>query len=151
MRLLSSKRLANRQISYEFMNRQMVWHAFTVSQNNYDFMSSVYGHRHRNFCCWFFLSLAPGLSEGLTNKWLQVCEISSPLLRSPYAERRQFGRGNTFHCPPTSAQFAQTTLHSTCLHSRMIQQVSHQALSVRRCRLQHLKLLKRQEGPQAFQ
>ncbi|KLO11238.1 hypothetical protein SCHPADRAFT_999056 [Schizopora paradoxa] len=29
MRLLPSKRLASRQVSYEFMNRQMVWHAFT--------------------------------------------------------------------------------------------------------------------------
>ncbi|KAH8118387.1 Pex12 amino terminal region-domain-containing protein [Phellopilus nigrolimitatus] len=29
MRLVPSRRLTNRQVSYEFMNRQMVWHAFT--------------------------------------------------------------------------------------------------------------------------
>ncbi|KAI5123422.1 hypothetical protein M0805_006127 [Coniferiporia weirii] len=29
MRLVPSRRFANRQVSYEFMNRQMVWHAFT--------------------------------------------------------------------------------------------------------------------------
>ena len=30
MRLVSAKNLTNRQVSYEFMNRQMVWHSFTV-------------------------------------------------------------------------------------------------------------------------
>ncbi|OCB87555.1 hypothetical protein A7U60_g5461 [Sanghuangporus baumii] len=29
MRLVPSQKLTNRQVSYEFMNRQMVWHAFT--------------------------------------------------------------------------------------------------------------------------
>ncbi|KAI0081839.1 hypothetical protein K474DRAFT_1635257 [Panus rudis PR-1116 ss-1] len=29
MRLISSRRLTKRDVSYEFMNRQMVWHAFT--------------------------------------------------------------------------------------------------------------------------
>lgn len=31
MRLEPSRRLVKRDVSYEFMNRQMVWHAFTVS------------------------------------------------------------------------------------------------------------------------
>lgn len=30
MRLVSTQRLTSRDVSYEFMNRQMVWHAFTV-------------------------------------------------------------------------------------------------------------------------
>ncbi|OBZ76082.1 Peroxisomal biogenesis factor 2 [Grifola frondosa] len=30
MRLVSARKLAKREVSYEFMNRQMVWHAFTV-------------------------------------------------------------------------------------------------------------------------
>lgn len=30
MRLVPSRRLVKREVSYEFMNRQMVWHAFTV-------------------------------------------------------------------------------------------------------------------------
>ena len=34
MRLIPSKRFTNRQVSYEFMNRQMVWHAFTVSHSS---------------------------------------------------------------------------------------------------------------------
>ncbi len=31
MRLVPSRKLVKRDVSYEFMNRQMVWHAFTVS------------------------------------------------------------------------------------------------------------------------
>ena len=31
MSLVPSRRLLQRDVSYEFMNRQMVWHAFTVS------------------------------------------------------------------------------------------------------------------------
>lgn len=31
MSLVPSRRLVQRDVSYEFMNRQMVWHAFTVS------------------------------------------------------------------------------------------------------------------------
>jgi hypothetical protein len=31
MTLVPSRRLVKRDVSYEFMNRQMVWHAFTVS------------------------------------------------------------------------------------------------------------------------
>lgn len=31
MSLTPSRRLVKRDVSYEFMNRQMVWHAFTVS------------------------------------------------------------------------------------------------------------------------
>lgn len=31
MKLAPSRRLVKRDVSYEFMNRQMVWHAFTVS------------------------------------------------------------------------------------------------------------------------
>ena len=30
MKLVPSRRLIRRNVSYEFMNRQMVWHAFTV-------------------------------------------------------------------------------------------------------------------------
>ena len=30
MRLVPARRLVKRDVSYEFMNRQMVWHAFTV-------------------------------------------------------------------------------------------------------------------------
>jgi Pex2 / Pex12 amino terminal region len=30
IRLVSTRRLIKRDVSYEFMNRQMVWHAFTV-------------------------------------------------------------------------------------------------------------------------
>lgn len=30
MSLVPSRRLVKRDVSYEFMNRQMVWHAFTV-------------------------------------------------------------------------------------------------------------------------
>jgi peroxin-2 len=32
MRLVYSKKSMNRQVSFEFLNRQMVWHAFTVSK-----------------------------------------------------------------------------------------------------------------------
>jgi hypothetical protein len=35
MRLVPSRRLVKRDVSYEFMNRQMVWHAFTVSDHIY--------------------------------------------------------------------------------------------------------------------
>jgi peroxin-2 len=31
MRLVPSRRQVKRDVSYEFMNRQMVWHAFTAS------------------------------------------------------------------------------------------------------------------------
>lgn len=34
MKLVPSRRLVKRDVSYEFMNRQMVWHAFTVSTRN---------------------------------------------------------------------------------------------------------------------
>ena len=30
LRLVPARRLVQRDVSYEFMNRQMVWHAFTV-------------------------------------------------------------------------------------------------------------------------
>lgn len=33
MQLVPARRLTSRQVSYEFMNRQMVWHAFTVGCN----------------------------------------------------------------------------------------------------------------------
>ena len=33
MRLTPARKLARRNVSYEFMNRQMVWHAFTVSNS----------------------------------------------------------------------------------------------------------------------
>lgn len=31
MRLVYAKKSLNRQVSFEFLNRQLVWHAFTVS------------------------------------------------------------------------------------------------------------------------
>jgi peroxin-2 len=31
LQLVPAQRLMRRDVSYEFMNRQMVWHAFTVS------------------------------------------------------------------------------------------------------------------------
>jgi len=34
MRMVPSRRLTNREVSYEFMNRQMVWHSFTVSSSS---------------------------------------------------------------------------------------------------------------------
>lgn len=34
MKLVPVQRFSSRQVSYEFMNRQMVWHAFTVSVAN---------------------------------------------------------------------------------------------------------------------
>jgi hypothetical protein len=34
MRLVPLHRLVKRDVSYEFMNRQMVWHAFTVSSTD---------------------------------------------------------------------------------------------------------------------
>jgi len=33
MRLVPARKLVKRNVSYEFMNRQMVWHAFTVSNH----------------------------------------------------------------------------------------------------------------------
>ena len=33
MKLVPSRRLVRRSVSYDFMNRQMVWHAFTVCPN----------------------------------------------------------------------------------------------------------------------
>jgi hypothetical protein len=33
LKLVPAQRLMKRQVSYEFMNRQMVWHAFTVSNH----------------------------------------------------------------------------------------------------------------------
>ena len=33
MRLVPARKLVRRNVSYEFMNRQMVWHAFTVSSS----------------------------------------------------------------------------------------------------------------------
>ena len=33
MSLVPSRRLVKRDVSYEFMNRQMVWHAFTVGNS----------------------------------------------------------------------------------------------------------------------
>ena len=33
LRLISARRHFQREVSYEFMNRQMVWHAFTVSSS----------------------------------------------------------------------------------------------------------------------
>lgn len=35
MRLIPARRLVQRDVSYEFMNRQMVWHAFTVRSSSY--------------------------------------------------------------------------------------------------------------------
>jgi len=37
MPLVPARKLAKRNISYEFMNRQMVWHAFTVSTFRMDY------------------------------------------------------------------------------------------------------------------
>lgn len=33
MRLVPARKLVKRNVSYEFMNRQMVWHAFTVNNS----------------------------------------------------------------------------------------------------------------------
>ena len=35
MRLVSTQRATSRDVSYEFMNRQMVWHAFTASLRDF--------------------------------------------------------------------------------------------------------------------
>ncbi len=35
MKLVPSRRLVRRSVSYDFMNRQMVWHAFTVCSTIY--------------------------------------------------------------------------------------------------------------------
>jgi hypothetical protein len=35
MKLVPSRRLVRRSVSYDFMNRQMVWHAFTVCLSIY--------------------------------------------------------------------------------------------------------------------
>lgn len=32
MRMVYAQKSLNRQVSFEFLNRQMVWHAFTVSR-----------------------------------------------------------------------------------------------------------------------
>lgn len=135
MRLLPSKMLANRQISYEFMNRQMVWHAFTVRGRSV--ASSIPSSHYlscRSFCCWSFLSSGRARSGGHTNKSPQGCEISlyppcSPhqRKRNPCMERSRFGRENTSPCRLTNARFALTRRRSTCRHSRLIQQASLQA------------------------
>lgn len=35
MRMVYAQKSLNRQVSFEFLNRQMVWHAFTVSRIGY--------------------------------------------------------------------------------------------------------------------
>lgn len=58
MRLVYSKKSMNRQVSFEFLNRQMVWHAFTVSYTDiilwiYICVYSIYVCVRRNsYCFW---------------------------------------------------------------------------------------------------
>lgn len=57
MRLVYSKKSMNRQVSFEFLNRQMVWHAFTVSILMYlmDYVYTQFMYAHRNSCCFWCL------------------------------------------------------------------------------------------------
>lgn len=42
MRMVYAQKSLNRQVSFEFLNRQMVWHAFTVSRIGYIYILSFY-------------------------------------------------------------------------------------------------------------
>lgn len=56
MRLVYSKKSMNRQVSFEFLNRQMVWHAFTVSCSSFVLTSVLYNvFYNRNSCYFWFL------------------------------------------------------------------------------------------------
>ena len=58
MRLVPSTRIVRREVSYEFMNRQMVWHAFTVSH-----VSQLYVAISDSFLrnsCFSFYPYSPG-------------------------------------------------------------------------------------------
>ena len=52
MRLVPSRRQVKRDVSYEFMNRQMVWHAFTVRVSC--LLGDQCSHTDRNSSCSFF-------------------------------------------------------------------------------------------------
>jgi len=41
MKLVPSRRQVRRSVSYDFMNRQMVWHAFTVRPTRYTRVHSL--------------------------------------------------------------------------------------------------------------
>lgn len=50
MRLVPTQRITSRDVSYEFMNRQMVWHAFTVSLDPVALFQLGSNVIFRNFC-----------------------------------------------------------------------------------------------------
>jgi hypothetical protein len=60
MKLVPSRRLVRRNVSYDFMNRQMVWHAFTVCPTYIDIHMSMHvepaDRRDRNSSCSSFPS-----------------------------------------------------------------------------------------------
>src|ERR1700722_12066975 len=61
MRLAPLHRLVKRDVSYEFMNRQMVWHAFTVSSTDLYTLVSVHRILFQEFLL-FLLPLIPASS-----------------------------------------------------------------------------------------
>ena len=67
MKLVPSRRLVRRNVSYDFMNRQMVWHAFTVCPTYIDMRMSMHvepaDRRDRNSSCSSFPSFLTANSD----------------------------------------------------------------------------------------
>jgi len=117
MRLTPVMRIANRNVSYEFMNRQMVWHAFTVGL----FLlhhPNVTDYCYRSSSCSSFPSSTPANSNDPPET---LCRNCASFRFSPgrCAQRTMrvtlLAKGGMPPLPRASVRFASRTRRHCCL------------------------------------
>jgi len=100
MRLVPSRRLIQKDVSYEFMNRQMVWHAFTVC--TFSPASKEFSHiPYRNSCCSSFHSSTPAKCN-VEYTASQPPYLPSLTRRSPAVHLTRKHEADIGHCQKTS-------------------------------------------------
>lgn len=85
MSLVPSRRLVKRDVSYEFMNRQMVWHAFTVRSLRFPFVKLLKYWKQE-----FLLFLVPLISaRTIRRKFYRLNTLLSSISLFPFAPFRK--------------------------------------------------------------
>jgi len=116
VRLTPVARVVNRNVSYEYMNRQMVWHTFTVCLLFLRHSDDI-DHRYRSFSCSSSPSLTPANSNDPPENSCRRC-VNSQYFLSPCAQTMTrmmlLARGSMPPLPRASVQFVPRTRQHSC-------------------------------------
>lgn len=162
MRLVPSRRLTKRDVSYEFMNRQMVWHAFTVRLFPFPaFSYSSYQlsvNRNSSFSC----SPSSVLEQSVANstallacchQYLHIhCYISAdfwdsaPMSKECLAPRKNeanFGHSQKINAPYVLKMRNSISIYPNLPTSSLRWQQTHQLIrqSIQKRNLQHIQFI----------